>query len=181
MSACDFRPVTAGDIARCQRSWNMRATDLGWLLGMSVAHWGRLMRDAKEQPDRIAEPGHALLLRWLSRHRHQTVSLVETPCPASLYRKLCRALPGGLTMRWFALALGAEQSAGQRWVTLGRNAGPATRRALAILHAGSSDAIPKLWEEWCEIARLEANLRGLGDLERRASWYRTKQEAACAS
>jgi hypothetical protein len=169
-------PVTVGTIAQCQSSWNMSSSDMGWLLGLSIGPWGRLVRDSREQPDRLADPRHALLLRWLADHKDQAFDLLVPSAPGALFQKLASSVPTGLTKRWFALALGLDQSAAQRWMSRHSQIHPATRRAVSVLSGASPADAAARWTEWCVNARREARLRGLGDLDRRASWNPTRQE-----
>ncbi|MBI3444458.1 MAG: hypothetical protein HY055_03655 [Magnetospirillum sp.] len=169
MNHIAFNPIVSRDIALFRDSTALDMADMVWLFGVTMHRWGKMMRDAQDQPDRLADPRHALLLRWLVAHPDETPRL-KPLSPADFLFRLRPTIEGGVTAHWFSLVMGAHCSAGHRWTALGAAIHPASRRALGLLEATNPADLRRNWEEWCRNAHLEARLRGLGDLDTLRSW-----------
>ncbi len=157
------------DIAEFKTHKGLDAADMWWLLGVTPCRWGKIMRDARERPQMPCHPGHALLIRWMVAHPGHTPQLIA-PSPAEYLDRLQAVSDSRITVQWLGLALGAHGSAGHRWVSLGDEVNPVRRRALGLLDTADPGLLQIRWDEWCANARLEARLRGLGDLDSRLSW-----------
>lgn len=170
-------PIRIRDLQALRDLLGVSAVDMAWLLGMPMPQWGALMRDARLDPEHLAEPSHALLARWLADHRQHCPS-VHGPQADSFLLRL-RQAAGRVTMKAFALSLGWEASAGYRWLRRGAPIGPTGRRALSLLDDIDPGHLAANWAEWQDNARHEARLRGF-DLGRAHRWpdYRCRLEVA---
>lgn len=168
MDILKHTPIRIGHIAEIQNFLGINATDMAWLLGAFPGRWSAIVRDARLNPDRLADPCHALLLRWAIQHSTDTPSLYA-PEAGVLLRRL-RAVIGDLTAKRFAVTLGWDASAGSRWHLQGSPIGPAGRRALAFLD-GPAKRLAANWRQWAANAEVEASLRGF-DLSLSLGWCR---------
>jgi len=168
-------PIRIQDILVLRDKLGIGSIDMAWLLGITANHWGTLMRDARLAPSALADPRHAVLVRWLAGHPQETPSLYGATAGEFLLR--LRRATGSLTAKAFALALGWDASAGYRWHRRGAPIAPTGRRAISLLDADDDGVLAANWREWSHNADLEARLRGL-DLARVTSWRKPGEAAA---
>jgi hypothetical protein len=166
MNSLNKSPITVSTITTAQEFLNLNATDMSWLLGASSAKWGSIRRHMRLQPDRLADPCHALILRWMFFHPKASPTL-HAPAAGELLEQL-RASVGPITAKHFALSLGRDASAGHRWLQ-GAPIGPAGRQALSLIHAQSQERLAENWGKWQANARKEAALRNI-DFNKALGW-----------
>ncbi|CAA7627224.1 hypothetical protein [Magnetospirillum sp. UT-4] len=166
------RPVRIRDIEALRSQLGLSAADMAWLLGIVPAKWCAMFLQARLAPESWAEPCHALLVRWLSRHPEQSPTLY--PPTAGDFLLGLRRVGGNVTLRAVALALGRDPSAGYRWFRNGAPVGPDGRRAIALIHDAMPARFAANWSEWRSNMETEADLRGI-DLRHPAGWSLRRQ------
>ena len=174
MNSITKSPITVSTIATAQELLNLNATDMSWLLGASSAKWGSIRRHMRLQPDRLADPCHALILRWMFFHPKASPTL-HAPVAGEFLDRIRKAV-GHVTAKAFALSLGWDGSAGHRWLR-GAPIGPAGRQALCLINAPTLDGLADNWSKWRANARDEAALRNI-DFNKALGWTaaRNRQE-----
>lgn len=166
MHSFSTSPITVAHIGVLQDTLGLNATDMAWLLGASAAKWSSIRRHMRLQPDRLADPCHALILRWMVRHPTASPTLYA-PAAGEFLARL-RDTTGPITAKHFALSLGWDASAGHRWLR-GSPIGPAGRQALSLINALTPDRLADNWGEWRANAHHEAALRNI-DINRALGW-----------
>jgi len=167
MNSIDIHPIRIRDIETFRRAICLTMVDMCWLLGVLPARWGTMMRDLRLDPSHLADPRHALIIRWLIARPRQTPTLF--PPPVEGYLDRLRYAVGKVSARTFSLNLGWDATAASRWQTRGGPINPAGRRILALLDHPDPKVFAANWAEWCGNAALEARLRGI-NLGRSLGW-----------
>lgn len=167
MKTYNSTPICVGHIDAIRESLGLNATDMAWLLGATPSRWSSICNDARLAPERLADPSHALLVRWMM-HNPTASPTVHAPDAGTVLMRL-RSVGKLVTAKGFALALGWDATAGSRWMRRGASIGPAGRRALSLLDHTSPQRLADNWRKWTANAVLEAQLRGI-DLDNCLGW-----------
>ena len=171
MKTINTTPICVSQIEAIREILGLTATDMAWLLGATFSHWSSILRDARLDPNQLAEPCHALLLRWMMGNPTSSPT-VHAPVPGAVLMRL-RDAGQLVTAKCFALALGWDATAGSRWTKNSSRISPAGRRALSLLDTPSPKRLADNWFKWSGNAALEARLRGI-DLTSSLGWTRTR-------
>ena len=111
MKTYDSTPICIGHIATIQEILRLNASDMAWLLGATPSRWSSIVRDSHLSPEQLAEPCHALVLRWMM-HRPTASPTLHAPEAGAFLVRL-RDMGKRVTAKGFALALGRDATAGR--------------------------------------------------------------------
>lgn len=159
MTTYDSTPIRIGHIAAIQETLRLNSSDMAWLLGATSNRWSSIVRDIRLTPEQLAEPCHALVLRWMTLHPTASPTLHAPEAGAFLAQ--LRDIGKRITAKSFALSLGWDATAGSRWLRHRAPIGPAGRRALSLLNHTSPQRLADNWRKWTANAAQEARLRGI--------------------
>ncbi|WP_081609022.1 hypothetical protein [Paramagnetospirillum caucaseum] len=162
----DSTPITVSHISIVQAILGINASNMSWLLGVTWAKWSSIQRYIRLSPDRLADPRHAMILRWMIRHPMASPTLQSPPAGDFLGR--LRGAYGPITAKSYSLTMGWDASAGHRWLC-GAPIGPAGRQALSLLDSSCPERLATNWGDWRNNAKLEAGLRNI-DLDKALGW-----------
>lgn len=165
------RPVIGRDLETLRLAFGLSTHDTIWLLNLSITRWTDIVRTAPDAP--VSDPSLALLVRLLVQHPELVQALLPAKPHASEVFDLMRcAAP--IELKRFSTHLGAEASAGYRWMRPGAQPSAMVQRLMqclrTVLHAQSNDMRSQELSSWRNTVEQEAQARGVAQVLLTGRW-----------
>ncbi|PKU21957.1 hypothetical protein [Telmatospirillum siberiense] len=172
-------PITGNDLEDLRKILGLSVTDLTFLFGFSMPHWGKIKK-AADNP--VRDPAVALLARWWLAHP-ETCPIHQSPTPAFVRDSINEILAtdplgedaplnGPVSKKDFGLSFGREMSAGYRWTRDNGKVPPVLNRLLTIAQEQINRNPETFWKEWIGLVEEEAKARGIDDLWAEGNWHK---------
>lgn len=165
------RPVIGRDLETLRLAFGLSTHDTIWLLNLSITRWTDIVRNAPDAP--VSDPSLALLVRLLAQHPELLQALLPAKPHASEVFDLMRSA-APIELKRFSPHLGAEASAGYRWMRPGAQPSAMVQRLMqclrTVLHAQSNDMRSQELSSWRNTVEQEARARGVAQVLQTGRW-----------
>lgn len=165
------RPVIGRDLETLRLAFGLSTHDTIWLLNLSITRWTGIVRNAPDAP--VSDPSLALLVRLLAQHPELLQALLPAKPHASEVFDLMRSA-APIELKRFSPHLGAEASAGYRWMRPGAQPSAMVQRLMqclrTVLHAQSNDMRSQELSSWRNTVEQEARARGVAQVLQTGRW-----------
>lgn len=165
------RPVIGRDLETLRLAFGLTTHDTIWLLNLSITRWTQIVRKEADAP--VSDPSLALLVRLLMQHPELVHTLLPSKPHASEVFDLMQSA-SAVELKRFSTYVGAEASAGYRWMRPGAQPSTMVQRLLQCLHSVLSTQSCEVRSQelsgWRETVEQEAHARGLAPVLETGRW-----------
>ncbi len=165
------RPVIGRDLDTLRLAFGLTTHDTIWLLNLSITRWTDIVRNAPDAP--VSDPSLALLVRLLVQHPELVQALLPAKPHASEVFDLMRSATP-IELKRFSTHLGAEASAGYRWMRPGAQPSAMVQRLMqclrTVLHGQNNDMRSQELSSWRNTVEQEARARGVVQVLQTGRW-----------
>lgn len=163
------RPVLGKDLEAVRQQYGLLASDMIWVLGLSITRWTQIVRQAPDEP--VKDPTLALLVRFLDQHPELAV-IPKFPTPQEMLQLLNEV--SEVDPKRFSVLFGSEVSAAYRWMRPDARPSSVVNRLMlfmkmAMLMRDQAGRV-ELLDGWRRTVALEAQSRGAEDIFRTGKW-----------